>query len=82
MTSIESSGRTRHAAADFAEARMAAERAEAVQQHAAARRVAERAHDVGDCRELLSMLGLTGVRTKSLLPDALSVFRPIEGARE
>jgi hypothetical protein len=57
------SGRIRHAAADFAEARFAAERAEAVQQRAAARRVAERSHDIGDCRELLLMLGLSGQST-------------------
>jgi hypothetical protein len=68
MTSIEPRIRNRRAATDFAEARVAAEQAEAVQQHAAARRVAEHAHDVGDCRELLSMLGLSG--------------RPMQGARE
>lgn len=82
MTSIEPARRVRRAALDFAEARFAAEQAEAVQQHAAARRVAERAHDAGDCRELLLMLGLTGSRTNPLLPDALRVFRPTEGARE
>ncbi|WP_189253366.1 hypothetical protein [Lentzea flava] len=53
------STRTRGPATGFAEARIAAEQAEAVQQRAAARRVAEHSHDAGDCRELLLMLGLT-----------------------
>ena len=59
MTSLESSGRTRHAAVDFAQATVNAEQAEAVQQRLAARRVAERAHDAVDCKELLLMLGLS-----------------------
>jgi hypothetical protein len=82
MMSTRSSGHARGAAVAFAEARVAAEQAEAVQQRAAARRVAEHSHDVGDCRELLLMLGLTNPRTNSLTPDALSVFRSTEGARE
>jgi hypothetical protein len=81
-SSIKPPDRTRRAALDFAEARVAAEQAGVVQQRAAARRVAERSHDVSDCRELLAMLGLTGVRSKQIFPDALSVFRPTEGARE
>lgn len=59
MTAIGTSGSTRRAAGEFAEARVAAEQAEVVQQRLAARIVAGHAHDVGDCRELLSMLGLT-----------------------
>jgi hypothetical protein len=55
--------RTRRAAIEFADARIAAEQAEAVQQRAAARRVAERSHDIVDCRELLLMLGLSGQAT-------------------
>lgn len=53
----------RRAAVDFAEARVAAEQSAAVQQRAAARRVAERSLDIGDCRELLLMLGLSGKAT-------------------
>ncbi|KJK33826.1 hypothetical protein UK23_44665 [Lentzea aerocolonigenes] len=64
MTSLDSSRPVRRAALDFAEARLAAEQAETVQQHAAARRVAERAHDAVDCRELLAMLGLSGRLTQ------------------
>jgi hypothetical protein len=63
MTSMRQSGNRRGAAVDFAEARFAAERAEAVQQRAAARRVAEHSHDIVDCRELLLMLGLSGKST-------------------
>ena len=63
MTTMNPPDRTRRAAVDFAEARVAAEAAEAVQQRAAARRVAERSLDIGDCRELLLMLGLSGKAT-------------------
>ncbi|MET9632783.1 hypothetical protein ABZX92_35545 [Lentzea sp. NPDC006480] len=63
MTSLDTSRPIRRAALDFADARIAAEQAEAVQQHAAARRVAERAHDASDCRELLLMLGLSAQPT-------------------
>jgi hypothetical protein len=82
------------AAVDFAEARLSAERAETLQQRQAARRVAERAHDAGDCRELLSMLGLANLppdscgavprhdmHTTPTFPEAFDVFRPVEGAR-
>jgi hypothetical protein len=43
----------------FAEARIATDRAEAAQRLRAALTVADHATDVGDCRELLSMLGLS-----------------------
>lgn len=43
----------------FADARASAEQAEAVQRRQAARLVAGKSLDVDDCRELLSMLGLT-----------------------
>jgi hypothetical protein len=79
------------AAVDFAEARLFAERAEALNQRQAARRVAERSHDASDCRELLAMLGLAnlpagtgdaGVRhTIPTSPEAFDVFRSAEGAR-
>lgn len=59
MTSTEPSSRNRRAAVDFAEARIAAQLDHVVAQRAAARRVAERSLDVGDCRELLAMLGLS-----------------------
>lgn len=81
-------------AVDFAEARLSAERAENLQQRQAARRVAEHARDAGDCRELLSMLGLAKLRpgtcgavprhdqhTTPAFPEAFDVFRPVEGAR-
>ncbi|GLY47307.1 hypothetical protein [Lentzea sp. NBRC 102530] len=45
----------------FAQARQAAERAEFHQQRQAARRVAERSRDAGDCLDLLSMLGLANL---------------------
>jgi hypothetical protein len=82
------------AAVDFTEARLSAERAEIVQQRQAARRVAEHARDAGDCRELLSMLGLAKLppsscgavpqhdqHTTPAFPDAFDVFRPVKGAR-
>lgn len=74
----------RGGALDFAEGRLAAEKAEILQQGQAARRVAEHAHDAGDCLELLSMLGLANVprRTDVTFQDALAVFRSTEGARE
>ncbi|MFI6096276.1 hypothetical protein ACIA8G_12015 [Lentzea sp. NPDC051213] len=80
---------------DFAEARLSAQKAELVHQRQAARRVAEHSHDVGDCRELLSMLGLVNLPPASghrpavarddlpalTFPEALDVFRSAEGAR-
>ena len=82
------------AAVDFAEARLSAERAENLHQRQAARRVAEHARDAGDCRELLSMLGLANLPpgschgvsrqeqlTTPTFPEAFDVFRPVEGAR-
>ena len=82
------------AAVDFAEARLSAQRVETLQQRQAARRVAEHAHDAGDCRELLSMLGLANLppgscgkvsrhdqHTTPTFPEAFDVFRPVEGAR-
>jgi len=79
------------AAVDFAEARLFAERAENLQQRQAARRVAEHAHNAGDCRELLSMLGLADLppgswdapaqHTAHFSPDALDVLRSATGAR-
>ena len=81
-------------AVDFAEARLSAERAEVVRQRQAARRVAENARDAGDGRELLSMLDLAKLRpgtcgaiprhdqyTSPTFPEALDVFRIVEGAR-
>ncbi|SDF40568.1 hypothetical protein SAMN05216553_101475 [Lentzea fradiae] len=76
----------------FAEARVAAEQAEAVQQRQAARRVAEHSRDAGDCLDLLSMLGLSGLSPSGgravataphplTFPEALDVFRSTEGAR-
>ncbi|HUQ56345.1 hypothetical protein [Lentzea sp.] len=76
------------AALDFAEARLSAERAESLHQRQAARRVAENAHDAGDCRELLSMLGLADLPPGSwtaparlTTPTSPDAFRPAEGAR-
>ncbi|MFC0436942.1 hypothetical protein [Kutzneria buriramensis] len=46
----------------FADARASAEQAEAAQRRQAARLVAGKSLDADDCRELLSMLGLTGRR--------------------
>jgi hypothetical protein len=54
--------------------------------------VAEHARDAGDCRELLSMLGLAKLPPGSCgavprhditqtFPEAFDVFRPVEGAR-
>ncbi|SDO46651.1 hypothetical protein [Lentzea jiangxiensis] len=75
------------AAACFANARIAAEQAEFVQQRQAARRVAEHARDAGDCLDLLTMLGLSNLAptvvppahpTNMTFPDALGVSRPAE----
>ncbi|ANZ40402.1 hypothetical protein BBK82_34685 [Lentzea guizhouensis] len=89
-------GSAKGAAVSFAEGRLAAEAAEAVQQRQAARRVAEHSRDADDCLDLLSMLGLSGLAPRSAplparpldeqfatvtLPEALGVFRSIEGAR-
>lgn len=89
MTSSSTHERPKGAAVGFAEARVAAEVAEGVAQHHAARRVAEHSHNADDCRELLSMLGLSGVaprvvqeqRPNLTFPDALGVFRSTEGVR-
>ncbi len=56
--------------------------------------MAEHARDAGDCRELLSMLGLAdlppvsrdavtlnGQHTTPTFPEAFDVFRPAGGAR-
>ncbi|MCC8247809.1 hypothetical protein [Saccharothrix luteola] len=51
-------GRSQGAAVGFADARAAADRAETVQRHQAARTVADNSVDANDCRELLLMLGL------------------------
>ncbi|MEU4742589.1 hypothetical protein AB0G02_19295 [Actinosynnema sp. NPDC023658] len=51
-------GRTQGAAVGFADARAAADRAEIVQRHLAARTVADNSVDAADCHELLLMLGL------------------------
>jgi hypothetical protein len=82
------------AALDFAEARLSAERAGVLHQRQAAKRVAEHARDVSDCRELLSMLGLADLppvsrdaialddqHTTPTFPEAFDVFRPAGGAR-
>ncbi|OKI15386.1 hypothetical protein A6A25_13780 [Saccharothrix sp. CB00851] len=42
----------------FADARAAADRAETIQRHQAARTVLDNSVDANDCAELLSMLGL------------------------
>ncbi|SDJ05884.1 hypothetical protein [Lentzea albidocapillata] len=66
-------GKPRHAAQDFAQARLAAETTGLQHQRQAAKRVAEHARDVSDCRDLLSMLGLAN------LPASTAVS--VEGAR-
>ncbi|MGW6443315.1 hypothetical protein [Lentzea sp. NPDC055074] len=66
-------GKPRHAAQDFAQARLAFETAEIHHQRQAAKRVAEHSRDAGDCRDLLSMLGLAN------LPVSTAVG--VEGAR-
>ncbi|SEQ94053.1 hypothetical protein SAMN05216188_106293 [Lentzea xinjiangensis] len=80
------------AATCFAEARIAAGKAEAVQQRHAARRVAEHSRDADDCRDLLLMLGLSDLAPSGeprlphdlsadpASPEALGVFRSTEGA--
>ena len=68
MTRSTQMGRPSGAAADFAEARLAAEAAGAVQQRQAARRVAERSHDAQDCRDLLLMLGLSDLEPSAVPP--------------
>ncbi|GGM86087.1 hypothetical protein GCM10011609_23080 [Lentzea pudingi] len=59
--------KSRHAAQDFAQARLAAEISELHQQRQAARRVAERSRDAGDCLDLLSMLGLANLPVSTAL---------------
>lgn len=97
MTRTAPHGNAKGAAVCFAEARIAAEAAEAVQQRQAARRVAEHSRDVDDCRDLLLMLGLSGITSSaephsahpvrddqtvaSTFPEALGVLRSTEGAR-
>ncbi|HEX7307183.1 hypothetical protein [Lentzea sp.] len=81
------------AAADFADARLAAEEAGAVQQRQAAQRVAQHCRDLQDCRDLLEMLGLSSLRPRAARPvhddpssptspEALSVHRTTEGERK
>ncbi|MDR6596383.1 hypothetical protein ACFFSW_27050 [Saccharothrix longispora] len=77
----------------FAEARAATDVAEAAQQFQAARTVADHSLDVSDCRELLSMLGLSARSADTPTParqerpvnrthrDAQGAYRPTEGAR-
>ncbi|GGP78424.1 hypothetical protein [Saccharothrix coeruleofusca] len=60
MTPDGRPNRSRGAAADFAETRSAAQRAEAARQIRAGRTVANHSLDANDRRELLSMLGLPG----------------------
>ncbi|USX53676.1 hypothetical protein [Lentzea sp. HUAS12] len=90
MTRTSQIGRPNGAAADFQEARLAAEEAGAVQQRQAAQRVAEHSHDAQDCLDLLSMLGLAGLQPRDAhpmrdepanvtFPEALGVYRTTEG---
>ncbi|MDX3659757.1 hypothetical protein PV646_20855 [Streptomyces sp. ID05-26A] len=92
MTRTRQIGGPNGAAADFAEARLAADEAAAVQQRQAAHRVAEHCHDAQDCRDLLEMLGLSGLAPlashpmrnepiATTFPEALGVNRTTEGAR-
>lgn len=62
MTWTGRPARNRGAEINFNEARAAGDKAAATQQIQAARTVAQHSLDVGDCRELLSMLGLSGRR--------------------
>ncbi|MCG8925066.1 hypothetical protein [Lentzea sp. CC55] len=84
MTPPVTHRRTTGAAAGFANARIAAEQAEFVQQRQAARRVAEHARDAGDCLDLLSMLGLSGLAPATahpadvMSPEVLGVPRPAD----
>ncbi|GHH42542.1 hypothetical protein [Lentzea cavernae] len=91
MTRTTQIGRPSSAAADFAQARLAADEAEAVQQRQAAQRVAEHCHDAQDCLDLLAMLGLSGLQPRAAhpmrdepidltFPAALGVHRTTEGA--
>ncbi|MEU3642169.1 hypothetical protein AB0E59_02225 [Lentzea sp. NPDC034063] len=57
----------RHAAQDFEQARLNAENTGVLHQRQAAKRVAEHSLDVGDCRELLSMLGLANLPASTAL---------------
>ncbi|SES17571.1 hypothetical protein [Lentzea albida] len=68
MTRTSQIGRPNGAAADFQEARLAAEEAGAVQQRQAAQRVAEHSHDAQDCRDLLAMLGLADLQPRDAHP--------------
>lgn len=90
MTRTSQIGRPNGAAADFQEARLAAEAAGAVQQRQAAQRVAEHSHDAQDCHDLLAMLGLAGLQPRDAhpvrvepanvtFPEALGVYRTTEG---
>ncbi|MGM1065333.1 hypothetical protein [Saccharothrix sp. Mg75] len=77
----------------FAEARAATDVAEAAQQFQAARTVADHSLDVSDCRELLSMLGLSARSADKPAParqdrpvngphrDVQGAFRSTGGAR-
>lgn len=90
MTRTRQSGRSTSAAADFAQARLAADEAGAVQQRQAAQRVANHCHDAQDCRDLLAMLGLSDLQPRVAppmrdepndltFPAALGVHRTTEG---
>lgn len=57
----------RRAAAEFTQARLDAETAGVLHQRQAAKRVAERSIDAGDCRELLLMLGLANLPVSTAL---------------
>ncbi|GAA1308046.1 hypothetical protein [Saccharothrix xinjiangensis] len=63
MTWTGRPARNRGAEINFNEARAEGDKAAARQQIQAARTVAQHSLDVGDCRELLSMLGLSGRRS-------------------
>jgi hypothetical protein len=60
-------GKPRHAAQDFAQARLDAEITGINHQRQAAKIVAGRSHDAVDCRELLSMLGLANLPASTAL---------------
>ena len=89
MTWTSPPARNRGAAVNFTEVRAATDRAEAGQRVRAALTVAQHSNDVGDCRELLSMLGLSGRKLDTAVAprdvngphrDALDA-RSTEGAR-
>ncbi|MEU7478233.1 hypothetical protein AB0A63_19770 [Lentzea sp. NPDC042327] len=92
MTRTGQIGRQTGAAADFTEARLAADETGVVRQRQAARLVAQHCHDAQDCRDLLAMLGLSELAPRTAgptrdeqktttSPEALGVHRTTEGAR-